>query len=45
MKFTKRYHGADLASLLKLYVRDLYNPAFRERSYEDANTGAIATAL
>jgi hypothetical protein len=45
LKFTKLYKGSDLASLLKLYVRDLFNPAFRDKSYEDTSTGARAIVL
>jgi hypothetical protein len=45
VKFKKRYYGSDLASLLKLYTKDLYNPAFRERTYEDTSTGAKAQVL
>jgi hypothetical protein len=45
VKFTKRYRGADLKSLLKLYLRDLFNPTFRDKSYEDTNTGAIAEII
>lgn len=45
LKFQKLYRGSDFRSLLKLYVRDLYNPEFRAVSYEDSTTGAQAIAL
>lgn len=45
MKFLKRYHGSDLRSLLELYVRDCYNPEFKNRSYENTITGAKAELI
>lgn len=45
MKFTKKYCGSDLKSLLRLYVRDLYNTEWRPLTYEDTSTGAKAIAL
>jgi hypothetical protein len=45
LKFQKLYRGSDLASLLKLFIKDYYNPEFRPVTYTDTQTGAQAVAL